>query len=145
MKGHCGTQILSVLGLVAVLMVAFFVGNPAQSQANDVTGVVTGYVYDVYNRPLDQARVFLRADDTPVSIRTVNRNGFFSFLAVLPGKYVVVSGLEGYDDTLSCKFTIYPNQTKSVHLRMWPTLRTISHITTRRLNQCPADDPLISF
>jgi hypothetical protein len=142
MQRHRGTHTLSAFGLAAALFVALIGGNPTQSSADDVSGVITGYVHDQYNRPLADARVFLQSDDGPVAIRTVDRYGFFSFLAVLPGKYVVVSRLNGYLVTRACPFTIHPNQTKSVHFRM---RKTISTIATDPVGGCPPADPPISF
>ena len=133
-------RVVFLVGIVFVLLV----GIAAQSKSDDVSGVVTGYVYDQYSQPLDRAQVLLQSNESPIAVRAVNRNGFFAFLAVLPGKYVVVSRLNGYDVTLTCPFTIHPNQTKSVQFRMRPTVRTISHITTSFV-QCPPADPPISF
>jgi hypothetical protein len=119
----------SALALATMLSLSLLIGTPNQGSANDSTAVVTGFVSDQNNHPLDGARVFLRAVDSPVSIRSVNRNGFFAFLAVLPGEYVVESTKNGYD-TCSSAFTIYPNQTKSVHFRMSNEIRTISRVIT---------------
>ena len=146
MQRHCSTHTLSALILAALLFVALLVSSPVQSSGNnDVSGVVSGFVYDQWNRPLARAQVLLRSSDSPVSMRTVNRNGFFSFLAVLPGTYVVETRLNGYGTTESCAFTIHPNQIKSLHLQMSNTVKTISHITVWRFQQCPVADPMISF
>jgi hypothetical protein len=117
----------SVLALATLVSLGLLISTPLQSSGNDSTAVITGFVYDQYNRPLDGARVSLQSDDSPVSIRAVNRNGFFAFLAVLPGEYAVVSEQNGYEACVS-RLTIYPNQTKSVHFLLAPALRTISHI-----------------
>ena len=144
---HYGTHTLSALVLAAMLFVAFLVCSPAQSSGNnDVSGVVTGYVYDQYSRPLDRARVFLQSDDGSVSIRTVNRTGFFSFLAVLPGAYVLETRMDGFN-ICSSAFTIYPNQNKFVRFRLPVALRTLSHVTTSDYNRCRTREPerLVSF
>ena len=133
---------MRVVILAAILFVALLIGNASQSKSDDVSGVVTGYVYDQYNRPLDRAQVLLQSENSPVSIRAVNRNGFFAFLSVLPGKYVVDSRLNGYVYARTCAFTIHPNQTKSVHFRM---RKTISTIATDPVGGCPPADPPISF
>ena len=131
--------------ILAAILFVLLIGIPVQSKSDDVSGVVTGYVYDQYRQPLDHAQVLLQSDNTPISIRDVNRNGFFAFLAVLPGKYVVVSRLNGYDDTRTCAFAIHPNQTKSVHFLMRPTVKTLSHVTTTWFVRCPPADPPITF
>lgn len=133
---------MRVVILAVFLFIVLLIGTPAQSKSDDVSGVVTGYVYDQYNRPLDRAQVLLQSENSPVSIRAANRNGFFLFLAVLPGKYFVDSRLDGYMYTSTCAFTIHPNQTKSVHFRM---RKTISTIATDPVGGCPPADPPISF
>jgi hypothetical protein len=147
MRQHFGKkQSLTAFALAVMLCCGLLLSNPVQSSGNDSTAVITGFVYDQNDRPLEGARVSLRSDDNPVSIRAVNRNGFFAFLAVLPGEYVVVTQLDGYN-TCSAGFTIYPNQTKSVRFRLPPTLRTISHITTGPWGRCHTREPtpLVGF
>jgi Carboxypeptidase regulatory-like domain len=119
MKRHWGTASgFGAIAFAAVFSLVIFLGNPIKSSGNnDVSGVISGYVYSAYNHPLEGARVTLRSDNTPVLVETVNNNGFFVFLGVLPGQYVVEAQDNGYEQCATT-FSIYPNEGSSVRFRL---------------------------
>ena len=113
------THVLQKIVFSALLAVALSV--PLGSYADDIGGVINGFVTDQANHPLKNARVVLSSSGIPTSVRNTSSNGRFLFLAVLPGQYFVSASQEGYDLCYAF-FAIYPNQTKSVRFRL-PSLK----------------------
>lgn len=117
---------LSAVALAATFCFALLISSSISTRADDVSGVIRGYVGDANNHPLAGALVSLRSDDGPVAVRTVSNSGFFVFLAVLPGQYKVVAERHDFQ-VCSAELTIYPNQTGWVRFRLPLEYRTISH------------------
>ena len=132
--------------MVIALLIPCGMAIPVRGSADDIGGVVSGYVRDEYDRPLNAATVTLRSSDTPVSFRTTDRKGYFTFLAVLPGTYFVIADQRDYV-TCSTYFVIYPSQIKSLHFRLPAIVKTVSYITTRFFDHCRTLEPIraISF
>ena len=103
--------------LGCLVCIAFVMAFPVRGKSGDVSGVVSGYVYDYDNHPLEGAHLSLRSSDTPESVSTSSHDGFFTFLAVLPGKYFVVAEYPG-KHPCSVYFEIFPNQVKAVRFRL---------------------------
>lgn len=113
---------LLVLPLFLYLIVA-----PLHARGDDVSGVVRGYVHDKDNRPLKDARVFLTSRQSPTSIRTTDNTGRFTFLAVLPGDYVVTASKDGYYSSCISFLYIFPGQTKFVTFPLLTHIFNIGH------------------
>lgn len=120
-----------VVALAVIFTIVAFVSTPTQSRGNDVSGVITGYVNDGNNHPLDGARVTLRSSDTPIVIRTANNNGFFAFVGVLPGDYVVEAQRSGFDKC-AATFSIHANEVSAVNFRLL-SKSMICYSTVQRL------------
>ena len=85
-----------VARLLVLLLFLYAIVAPFRASGDDVSGVVRGYVHDINNRPLRGTRVFLQSSESPMSIRTTDNTGRFTFLAVLPGDYIVTASKDGY-------------------------------------------------
>jgi Carboxypeptidase regulatory-like domain len=126
MSGHGGAAMFDIctgrlvrpaFALGCLVCIAFVFALPVPGNTGDVSGVVSGYVYDYNNHPLESARLSLRSSDTPESVSTSSHDGFFTFMAVLPGKYFVLAEYPG-KHPCSVYFEIFPNQVKAVRFRL---------------------------
>lgn len=126
--------------LVAVVALVLFVVT-APTKADDINGIIAGYVFDPDGRAVPNATVFaypsppggylaldLNGQATgiynehaiplaPSAIRTTNKNGYFVFLGLLPDRYVLVATVKGLHDR-GCRSStqVHPNQISFVNL-----------------------------
>lgn len=89
-------QLLMKPVLLVILSIIFF-SNYQLSEAQSITGTVSGTVYDSTDNVVSNASITLTAERTNDS-RTVvtNENGQFVFVSVLPGAYTVKVEQKGF-------------------------------------------------
>jgi hypothetical protein len=135
---------LAVFGIGALIVSATAV---SPCKADDVSAVITGYVYSQDGDPVENATVFayLQTSDSaieytqsgqaleysfglgrvfqlqPAAMRSSNRDGFFVFLGMLPGHYTLIARAQGWQQGGCWPSTsIHPNQTWHVTVWMIP-------------------------
>ena len=118
---------MRVARLLVLLLFFYVIVVPLHARGDDVSGVVRGYVHDADNRPLRGARVFLESSQSPTSIRATDKTGRFTFLAVLPGDYIVSVSKDGYYSRCIAFLYIFPGQTKFVTFPLVTHVFNIGH------------------
>jgi hypothetical protein len=128
--------------LVAVGVLALSIAA-AQAKADDINGIIAGYVLDQDGRALANAAVFAYAspvgnyleiglngqatetyDQREISVApsaagTTNQNGHFVFFGMLPDRYVLVATVKGLRDRGCRRATqVHPNQISFVSIYM---------------------------
>ena len=104
---------------VSILAFALFLicsGTPSVDAA--LTGMVTGLVVDSEGEPLKDVVVFLRSLDgsNPNRKAETNKKGKYRLTNVIPGKYVIVATLDGYQHKNTQVIRVSSNGTSKVSL-----------------------------
>jgi hypothetical protein len=89
----------------------------APLRADDVSGVVNGFVYGSSGGAARNATVLAYADRgvkdrfhfPPVARRITSSEGFFTFLGLLPGRYVIEARKDGYRPECVPGVVVRPN------------------------------------
>jgi Carboxypeptidase regulatory-like domain len=125
-----------------ILVISIFcclVTSGGPSQADDVSGVINGFIVDDRGFGVDQVTVLAYTTETlrgslyhgfPVANRSTNKHGFFSFLGLLPAHYVLFASKEGYGSDCSLPITVIPNSLTRVTVHIW-THMTMLHTNCR--------------
>jgi hypothetical protein len=121
---------LRALGLVACAVLALWCRLPALG--DDISGAINGHVYgadpdegDV--KPLKAAYVYVYLPDNiegrfvfpPIASRLTNQNGFYSFLGLLPGRYVIVARAKGWYGACWPHTSLVTGEQRRIDVYLW--------------------------
>lgn len=114
----------------------------APGRTDDVSGAINGFIVGDNGFPMEHVTIaayttqMLRGPlhhPVPVARMNTGRSGFFAFLGLLPGRYVLIASKEGYETVCSLPTTVIPNSLGRINLRLW------SFETMLRPNYCFSD------
>ncbi|MBV8671072.1 MAG: carboxypeptidase regulatory-like domain-containing protein [Candidatus Eremiobacteraeota bacterium] len=95
----------------------------ARVSADDVSGVISGFIVDERSAPVSHATVSISAADAAHGVRVTDDKGFFAFLGVLPGRYYVVANKNGRG-ACSGSVSVLAGITTSVKVTLRPPRRS---------------------
>ena len=147
MRWYSRAWLRAVSGAFALFCTAILTG--ALASADDVSGGVRGYVLGPDGKALNHATVYVVSADkrSPLSERTTDEHGFFTFLGLLPGRYFVEAWTSEDGLPWGCppQVVVIPNSYISLmlHLRQLP--RNISKAIIRDCSHLAWPDDGIIF
>jgi hypothetical protein len=119
---YSGNKSIGMLALGCLLIVSLSI----PVRADDVSGTINGFVHGYGGAPEQNAVVEAYLDVgvkdrfrfAPVARRVTNRFGFFTFLGLVTGRYVIVAQKEGYGPECALGVVVLPNGLGRVNLYM---------------------------
>jgi hypothetical protein len=111
----------------------------APARTDDVSGAINGYIFDDSGHPIEQVTIsaytteMLRGplrNPVPLARMNTGRSGFFTFLGLVSGRYVLIASKDGYETVCSRPTTVVPNSLERINLRLW------TYVTMLRQDNC---------
>ena len=117
--------------IIVIAAASMILGSlvPLASAADDVSGVITGYV-QIGGRPAPGVKVYAYSERSPVVIRTADPHGFFAFLGLLPGTYQMVAKTRGARGrTCPGKLVLVPGMYRRITITLYRNSTVVDCLT----------------